>query len=116
MPSVRTTQQVPANGTIQNLLTGRQFEYLTFDAEVEVAITEATGAGVTECDVAFGPEIQIENAPIATEVNPANGPRLPDNIIASGVAAAGSQLRVTARETNGTPTDVTLQVFIRPLV
>lgn len=113
MPSIRITQQVPANGTIANLLQGSPFEFAPNTQEVEIAATEEAGAGPNKLvvDVQFGSEIQMEGANIATEASAGAGPRLPDNVLVSDFAAPGDRLTVRARETSGVATNITL--FVR---
>jgi len=117
MPSFRTTVALAANQTIANVMAGSAFEFAPSAEEVDVAITQtALAAGFTVvADVQFGPEIQIESASVATEEGVNFGPKLPDNVVVSDVAAPGDRLTVRLRETGGAAGNCTVFVRTSPL-
>ncbi len=116
MPAIRVADQVGANASNPNILVGSAFEFAGTRMEVEVAITKTTAQGDLVADVQFGPDVQIEAAPVSVEPSAGGGPRIPDNIIISGIAAPGDRLKVALRETAGVATDFVAQVFTRPLL
>lgn len=114
MPAIRVTQALAANQTVTNVLTGSAFEFAGQAEEVEIAITATTADVVA--DVQFGPDVQVESAPVPTEVAAGRGPVIPDNILISGIAAPGDRLKVQLRETNGVAASATVQVFTKPMM
>jgi len=98
MPLLTFGQAMTANGTFDPL-TGWQYEYLPFPAQVEVAIN----AAVTEEDVAtisFGAETVLEESPVEV-VTLANQPPRFDQPQLVDVAAAGDRLKIRIREIAG---------------
>jgi len=115
MPSVRVANTLAANATVANVLAGSPFEFVGSLSSVEVAMSRdvITAASVLLADVTFGPEVQIEGANIGVEVAVGQGPRLPDMVIVSDVAAPGDRIRVAIRETSGTVGNNIVVTFVR---
>jgi hypothetical protein len=89
---------MPANGTFDPL-TGWQYEYLPFPAQVEIAVN----AAVTEeavMTVSFGAETVQEESPVEV-VTLANKPPDYDKPQLVDVAAAGDRLKIRIREIAG---------------
>ena len=119
MPSMRFVSNVPAGGTVPNVLVGSAFEFAGVPTAVRVYASReadiAPGDDVV-ASVQFGPDVQLEPGPIAVEQSVQGGPRIPDNLVAEGVAAPGDRLQVSLRETGGANAlNVTLQVFTDPI-
>ena len=115
MPSIRRADTVPANGTVENVLAGSAFEFAAQTWQVEIATTQVAGAGNVQATILFGPEVKLEDGPVATEIGVGQGPRLPDNLIVGDLAAAGDRLVVRLREIAGTATLVTTQLRAEPV-
>jgi len=98
MPLFNFSTAMTANGTLDPL-TGWQYEYLPFPAQVEVAFN----AAVTEeavATVSFGAETVMEEAPVQV-VTVANQPPAYDQPQIVDVAAAGDRLKIRFREIAG---------------
>ena len=115
MPSFRTTVTVPANGQINNVMEGSAFRFARGVQNVEVAATQAAGAGTVVADVQFGPQLQLESGSISDEIGAGQGPRIPDNTIVGDVAAPGDEIIIRLRETAGLATGVTVFIRTEPL-
>lgn len=98
MPLLNFGQAMTANGTFDPL-TGWQYEYLPFPAQVEVAIN----AAVTEeavVTISFGAETVMEESAVQV-VTLANQPPAFDQPQLVDVAAAGDRLKIRVREIAG---------------
>ena len=122
MPSIRVSSagpqgQVPAGGSLVNVLTGSAFEFAPDAEEIEVYATQVSGGGILVADVQFGSSVQMEQGPLADEIGAGQGPRIPDNLLVSDVAVPGDRLKVSLRETAGLAAgDWTVMVRTRPVV
>jgi hypothetical protein len=106
MPTFQRSVSVPANGTVENLLTGSQYEFAPYNAACEFAIL-SSAPGIV-CDITTGSDVVAESL----DVNPANRfPLLPDDFIAQDVVAAGERIKVRARNT--TAAAITVNVCVR---
>lgn len=107
--AVRTA--LGASGTA-NVLQGSQFEYLPFDAQVEIAIqADANGVLAT---VQSGTDILMEEGPVqfgAINVQP----KYPDDFYLTDVAAAGEKITVKLRDTSAAARVVQTVVRLTPL-
>lgn len=100
--SIRLLNTLAANGVVQNVVTGSQFEFSRTNEEILIAIAKENVANFTvSADVFFGPQLKISGGFVGTEVGAGQGPRLPDYTIVSSAAMAGDQLTITLRETGG---------------
>jgi len=94
MPTISIQTVVPLNGSVENVLTGSQFEFLPYDAAIDFGlVASATGLLL---DVNSGQDILMESGVPST----ANRiPIWPDDYSLNDVAAAGERLKVRARNT-----------------
>ena len=115
MPSIKVRRTVAANTRIENVLAGSPFEFLSGSAKVAVAATQATGLGDVEADITFGPEVQVQRAPLNVETAAGTGPKVPDDIIIEEFGAAGDRLQVSLAEVAGTNTDAIVLLSITPI-
>jgi len=105
-----TTTNLAANGTAFPLQ-GQQYEYLPFDATVEIAIV-ANAAGIV-ADVYSGGDLLQQNGPATVKTTP---PVYPDDFLLRDDAVAGDRLSVQLRETAGiATTDIETVVMITPI-
>jgi len=111
MPTIRVaTTNIAANGTAYPL-SGNQYEYLPFNAQVEFAIV-ASAAGI-EVTVYSGSDVLQQAGPATVKATP---PLYPDDFLLDDVAGQGERLNVILRETaNVATTDIETVVKITPL-
>lgn len=113
MPSLRfVTTALGAGATVQNLLTGSKFEYLPSPAAIMV-YSCADAAGV-QLELTFGNVIECDQMDLPVKAATV-GPLRSDDLIASGVAAAGDRLQIKLQNTGGAATNIRTLVDIRPL-
>jgi hypothetical protein len=110
MPTIKVQNSVAANGTVDNVLQGNQFEFLPYNAQLDFGVV-AAAAGVV-MDVYSGSDTLIE----AGVVSAANrSPVFPDDFDLRDVAAAGERVKVRLRNTTGAAIIVNTTVRITPL-
>lgn len=114
MPTIKRTTSLPVGG-VANPLVGSQYEYLPFDALVELAVLHdgAAGAGVN-ASIFSGSDVLLQNEPIDGK-DPAQPVVYPDDYQIQDVAAAGERLGVTLNEIGGVATVVRTVARITPL-
>lgn len=112
MPQLTFSQSVAAGATYLPLA-GWQYEYLPFNAYVEIGIG-ATAAGVVGT-VSSGSDVLQEESPVTQPVvagtvpSPLNVPYLTD------YAAAGDRLKISCRNTTGGALTVTGIIKVTPV-
>lgn len=110
MPSIKVQSTVPLNGSVDNALSGNQYEFLPWHARVEIAIVAAAVGVVT--DVYSGSDTLVESGVVSA----ANRvPIYPDDYDLTDVAAAGERLKVRLRNTTGANIIVNTTVRLTPL-
>jgi len=96
MPTIKVSTSIPANGTVDNVLQGNQYEFLPFNALLEFAIVAAATGLLT--DIYSGSDTLIESG----DVSSANrSPLYPDDFDLTDVAGAGERIKVRIRNTTG---------------
>ena len=110
MPTIKVQTSVPANGVVDNVLQGNQFEFLPFNAQLDFGIV-AAAAGIV-MDVYSGADTLIE-AGTASAAN--RSPVFPDDFDLRDVAAAGERIKVRLRNTTAGALVVNTTVRITPL-
>lgn len=112
MPTIRvTTTNIAANSTAFPL-SGNQYEYLPFPAQVEFAVI--ANAVTIDVTIYSGSDLLQQGGPptLKTTISTV----YPDDFLLSDVAAAGDRLNVILRETGGVATtDLETTVRITPL-
>jgi len=96
MPTIMKEVSVPANSTVDNVLSGSAFEFARNNQLVSLGLTaSATGLFAT---FSSGADVVVEEAlaPVATVY-----PVIPDQFYASDVAAAGDRYVLRARNSTG---------------
>lgn len=111
MPTIVKRTVMTANGTAQPLA-GEQYEYLPFDANVEIAISaDANGVVAT---VYSGTDLLQKEGPV--QLGTINvQPKYPDDFYLSDVAAAGEKLTIDLRDTSGAVRTVMTVVRLTPI-
>jgi len=111
MPLVQNTVSVPANG-IALPLAGSLYEYLPFDADIEIALNQQSGAvGAILATVNSGPDQLMEEGVIGFN---ARLPVYPDDFFLTDEAAANDRLKISLRNTTGGAIVVAFAVRITP--
>jgi len=111
MPTVQVRTVMVASGTATPLA-GSQYEFLPFDANVEISIqADATGVLAT---VYSGSDVLLEEGPI--QVGTINIlPKYPDDYFLQDIAAAGERLSIKLRDTSGAARTVMTTVRLTPI-
>lgn len=94
MPTMTDRRSVGANAKVDNVLTGKVYEFLAFDAVVEFGLT-ASAVGLNATVISGSDVLQDDQ-----EINAQNRlPIYPDDFVLNDVAAAGERLVVSLRNT-----------------
>lgn len=110
MPFFQTSQPVAANATVENILTGSQWEFAPYNATVEFAINGSAAGLVT--DVTTGQDVVAE----ASSVNTANRfGILPDDFVYQDVVRAGERIKVRVRNTTAGALTVFVSMRMMPI-
>ena len=112
MPVIQQKALVPANGIIDNVLTGSQYEYLPWNASIEFGVNGGAEGGDLQADVYSGSDVLMEDGLLSAQNRI---PIYPDDYQLTDVAAAGERLKIRVRETAGTATTIFYSVRITPL-
>lgn len=112
MPAFQNLVSIPANSTIENVMSGSQFEFAPYDAAVDFAIV-AAAVGVV-ADVTTGSDVVAEAMTVANRT-PLIFPQLPDDFIASDVVARGERIKVRVRNTTGAAIQCVVSMRILPV-
>jgi hypothetical protein len=111
VPLINNTSSILTGASAQPLL-GSQFEYLPYNARIEIGII-ANVTGVL-ADVSSGSDILQESGPVG--VGTINVfPKYPDDFYLVDVAAAGDRLKINLRNPTGGTIVVMTTVRITPL-
>lgn len=110
MPLIQNRLSLQANTTMENLISGSQFEFAPYPASVEFGIT-AAAIGVF-ADISTGQEIISERM----EVSTANRfPVIPDDYVVLDMVSAGERIKIRAQNTTGAAIVIFWAVRIMPL-
>lgn len=113
MPLIKTIDQAVADGATIFPWQGNQYEFLPFDAEIDVAILADTGdtwlASVFSGSDVLMQSSQVDNLALAVPLT------FPDDYSLSDVAAAGERLGCSLTNNTGAVADVRTAVRITPL-
>lgn len=110
-PTVQVRTVMTASG-VANPLVGSQYEFLPFDANVEISVqADATGVLAT---VFSGSDVLMQEGPI--QVGAINVlPKYPDDYFLQDIAAAGERLSVNLRDTSGAVRTVMTTIRLTPI-
>lgn len=110
MPFLQGSVSVAANATVENLITGSQFEFAPYNASIEVGMNASAGGLVG--DVSTGSDVVAEAFSLST----ANRfPLLPDDFTIVDVVAAGERIKLRVRNTTGGALTVFWAIRIMPI-
>jgi hypothetical protein len=112
VPTVQKRVSLAANSSVDNALSGSQYEYLPFPALVEIGLTtDANGVLTT---IFSGPDVLAEEGPV--QLGTINIlPKYPDDFFYRDEAAPGDRLRIQLRDTSGATRIVMVSVNITPV-
>lgn len=110
---IQSSQSIAANSTVDNLLTGSQYEFLPWDAQLSFGVNGDTNGADLRFDVYSGQDVLAENATCNAQNRiPIN----PDDFNLRDYAAAGERVKVRVRNTNATlARTVFYSVIIEPV-
>lgn len=110
MPTMTDRRSVTANAKVDNVLSGKVYEFLPFDAVVEFGLT-ASAVGLNATAISGSDVLQDDQ-----EINAQNRmPIYPDDFILNDVAAAGERLVVSLRNTTAGAITAFSAVKLTPL-
>lgn len=112
MPTIRRTTVLAANATV-NPLQGSQYEYLPFNAMVEIACL-AIADSVAQASIFSGTDVLLQNETI-DGLALANPVIYPDHYEIQDVGAMGERLGVSVTDISGAGTTVRTVVRITPV-
>jgi len=111
MPIINVRNSV-ATGASVNPLSGSQYEYLPFNALVEIGVT--ANVNLVLATVSSGSDILMEEGPVTLGTADVF-PKYPDEYTLQDVAAAGDRLKVNIRNTNAGTAVIMTSVRITPI-
>lgn len=97
MPLIQGSASIPASGVNDNVLAGSQYEYLPFNAMLEIGLNGDTNGADLRVDVFSGSDVLLENAPMSVQNRV---PVYPDDFSLVDAAAAGERVKIRVRNTS----------------
>ena len=94
MPTIQSSQSVPANGTIENVFAGSQFEFAPYNASIEVAVI-GSAVGLV-ADVSTGQDVVSENYSVSG-LN--RFPIMPDDFLIQDIVKQSERVKLRVRNT-----------------
>lgn len=110
MPIIQKTKVFTANENVANLLAGEFFEFLPYNALIEIGL--AVSAAQVNIDLITGSDV------IGKDIKPlvkATAPVYPDDFPYQDIAAAGERIIIAARETAAATPTLLYTVRITPV-
>lgn len=111
MPTIQNRVSV-ATGVNDNVLSGSQYEFLPYDAQLEFGIVGDTNAADLRVDVYSGQDVLMENSEPSAQNRM---PVYPDDFGLTDVAAAGERIKIRVRNTNAAARTLFYSLRITPL-
>ena len=110
MPIIRKEVSVPANATIDNLVTGSIYEFMPFNAALNIGMTgSATGLVAT---INTGSDTLLEESPLNVKTT---FPLIPDEMDLQDRTLAGERLVMRIRNTTAGALTIRALVQISPI-
>lgn len=97
MPTIQNRVSVAAASVTDNVLSGSQFEFLPYDAQLNFGIVGDANAADLRVDVYSGQDVLLENAEPSAQNRI---PIFPDDYNLADVAGAGERIKIRVRNTN----------------
>jgi len=111
MPTIQNRVSV-ATGVNDNVLSGSQYEFLPYDAQLEFGIVGDTNAADLRVDVYSGQDVLMENSEPSAQNRM---PVYPDDYTLTDVAAAGERIKIRVRNTNAAARTLFYSLRITPI-
>jgi len=112
MPLVQSTDSMLTLTTIENVLTGSQFEFLPFDSFLEFGLAGAGVLGDFLLDIYTGQDVLAESMPISILDRM---PVYPEDFVLNDVAGAGERIKIRIRNTSAGTLIVNTSLKITPI-
>jgi hypothetical protein len=112
MPVIQGKATIAGNGVTDNVLTGSQFEFLPYDAQLNFGIVGDANAADLRIDVYSGQDVLMESAQPSAQNRI---PVWPDDYNLEDVAGGGERIKVRARNLNAAARDLFFAVRITPI-
>jgi len=97
MPSVSLLNTVLTLVTVDNVLTGSQFEFLPYDSYLEFGLTSSGVVGDWIVDVFSGQDVLLEQGSVSILDRQ---PVYPDDFVLTDVAAGGERIKIRIRNSS----------------
>lgn len=110
MPVIQKSVSIPANDSVENILSGSAFEFLRGNAVVSIGLTAAATGLVA--NIQSGADIVLEESPLAVSTD---FPIIPDEMYYNDVGVLGDRLVIRVRNTTGGALVVRAIVQVTPL-
>ena len=110
MPIIRKEVSVPANGTIDNLVTGSIYEFMPFNAALNIGMT-GSAAGLV-ATINTGSDTLLEESPLNIK---STFPIIPDEMDLQDRTLAGERLVMRIRNTTAGALTIRALVQISPI-
>lgn len=101
----RFNTTVAIGATVENIMAGSKFEFLSRPSAVRIFAAQ-DAADLAQLDFTLGNVVVGENLPL-TEVAAGTGPSMIDDKLVAGVGAAGDRIQIRLRETGAAATAIT---------
>ena len=111
MPIIQGSTSTAAGASTANALAGSVYEYLPYNALVEIATVDDTN-GNQLVTILSGSDVLLEEAPVSTQNR---FPVYPDDYLVSDYAAAGDRLVIRVRNTGAAARTLRWAVKISPV-
>jgi len=112
MPSVSIINAVATLITVDNVLTGSQFEFLPYDAFLEFGLTGEGVVGDFIVDVYSGQDVLMESGSVSILDRQ---PVYPDDFILNDAAGAGERIKIRIRNSSAGTLNFFTTLRITPL-
>lgn len=112
MPTVNVRNSMLTGTTVENVLSGSQWEFLPYNASLKFAIVGDAASHEVLADVYSGQDVLLESGPISSA---ARFPVNPDDYTLSDVAAGGERIKIRLRNTGAGTHVVQTSVIIEPI-
>jgi hypothetical protein len=110
MPTIQKELPVPANGVLDNILTGSAFEFLRQNSVISMGVVgQATGLFAT---ITSGSDVVLEESPLLVK---GTMPTIPDDMYYNDFGAPGDRLVIKVRNSTGAIINVRAVVNVQAI-
>jgi hypothetical protein len=111
MPMIQGSTSTAAGQITANVLAGSVYEYLPFNAFIEIGVCDAA-AGEQRVTILSGSDTLLEESPVSTQNR---FPLYPDDFVFTDYAAAGERLVIKTRNTGAGANTLRWTVRLTPV-